>query len=491
MLSVVETFKEFRSILWGAKINVYTDHKNLTQRNLLSNRILLWRMVLEEFAPTFHYKPGSEQIVADTLSRHPMLPRRGEQGAVLSEESAQFEIAFTECFLNYPEDVNAFPVTFANLEQHQQTDQTIQDNPQYQNQVFHGTTLKCYVKEDKIKIVLPTSLVDETIAWYHHILGHCGQERLYRSISTHLYAPNIQDKIAKYVQSCDSCQRNKNPGVGVGHLAQRNEIGLPWEEVAVDSIGPWKVPIQGFGDLIVNAISMIDTCTNIMELKRQETKTTAEAALLFENEWLSRYPRPLRVIHDLGKEFAGASFQSTLIINGIKPCPTTVKNPQANDICERVHQTVANAIRAEILATPPVNVGSAIEMVDTILASASYAVRSTIHKTFGISPGAWAFGRDMLLPIPIVTDLATIRAKRQTLIDENLRKENLRRRFHDYQPGDEVLIRVKDPSKLDARQIGPFVIEQVHTNGTVTIARGPNVYERINVRRLHPYHRRI
>ena len=97
----------------------------------------------------------------------------------------------------------------------------------------------------------------------------------------------------------------------------------------------------------------------------------------------------------------------------------------------------------------------------------------------------------MLLPIPIVTDLATIRAKRQTLIDENLRKENLRLRFHDYQPGDEVLIRVKDPSKLEARQIGPFVIKQVHTNGTVTIARGPNVYERINVRRLHPYHRRI
>jgi hypothetical protein len=35
--------------------------------------------------------------------------------------------------------------------------------------------------------------------------------------------------------------------VGIaGHLAQRNEIGLPWEEVAVDSVvRPWKIPIQG------------------------------------------------------------------------------------------------------------------------------------------------------------------------------------------------------------------------------------------------------
>jgi hypothetical protein len=447
-------------------------------------------MLLEEFAPIFIYKPGSEQIVADTLSRHPMLPRREEQGAVMHPDSAQFESAFIECFLNYPDDVNASPLTFANLLQQQQLDQEIQNNPLYQDEIFHGTSLKCQVKDNVIRIVLPEALSQETVAWYHHVLGHCGQERLYRALSTHLYSPKIKDKIAEYVRTCDSCQRNKNPGVGIGHLAQRNEVGMPWEEVAVDSIGPWKVPIQGLGEITFNALSMIDTCTNIMELKRQESKTTEEAAMLFENEWLARYPRPLRVIHDLGGEFAGAYFQSTLVRNGILPRPTTVKNPQANAVCERVHQTIANAIRAEIRSTPPANVANAIEMVETIIASASYAVRSAPHKTFGISPGAWAFGRDMLLPIPILTDLAQIRAKRQTLIDENLRKENLRRRFHDYQPGDQVLIRVKDPSKLEARQIGPFTVEQVHTNGTLTISRGPNVFERINIRRIHPYHPR-
>jgi transposase InsO family protein len=49
----------------------------------------------------------------------------------------------------------------------------------------------------------------------------------------------------------------------------------------------------------------------------------------FENEWLSRYTRPLRCIHDQGTEFTSLSFQHILTINGIQDVRTTVVNPQA------------------------------------------------------------------------------------------------------------------------------------------------------------------
>jgi hypothetical protein len=41
LLAIVETLKEFNRILWGQRINVYTNHKNLTQDSLglTSNRV--------------------------------------------------------------------------------------------------------------------------------------------------------------------------------------------------------------------------------------------------------------------------------------------------------------------------------------------------------------------------------------------------------------------------------------------------------------------
>ncbi len=53
LLAIVETLKEFRGMLWGQVIKVYTDHKNLTRDvlGLTSDRVYHWQLLLEEFAP--------------------------------------------------------------------------------------------------------------------------------------------------------------------------------------------------------------------------------------------------------------------------------------------------------------------------------------------------------------------------------------------------------------------------------------------------------
>ena len=60
LLAIVETLKEFKGMLWGQRLNVYTDHKNLTRDGLglTSDRVTRWRILLEEYAPKIIYIKG-------------------------------------------------------------------------------------------------------------------------------------------------------------------------------------------------------------------------------------------------------------------------------------------------------------------------------------------------------------------------------------------------------------------------------------------------
>jgi hypothetical protein len=53
LLAIVETLKEFKGMLWGQDIEIYTDHKNLTRDalGLTSDRVYRWLLLLKEYAP--------------------------------------------------------------------------------------------------------------------------------------------------------------------------------------------------------------------------------------------------------------------------------------------------------------------------------------------------------------------------------------------------------------------------------------------------------
>jgi hypothetical protein len=55
LLSIIATFIEFHMMLFGARIMVYTDHKNLTFHNLTSQHAMHWHNFLDEYPPKFIY----------------------------------------------------------------------------------------------------------------------------------------------------------------------------------------------------------------------------------------------------------------------------------------------------------------------------------------------------------------------------------------------------------------------------------------------------
>ena len=200
--------------------------------------------------------------------------------------------------------------------------------------------------------------------------------------------------------------------------------------------------------------------------------------------WFSRYPRSQYIIYDNGSEFK-LHFETLCDSYGLKRKPTSDRNPQANAILERVHQTIMAMLRtAELDMTDTV---SESDIAD-FLTNAAWAVRSTYHTVLKTSPGAAIFGRDMLFDVPFLADWKKIGEYRHSQTDKNTAWENNTRIDWDYQPGDKVLIR-KDGilRKSESRyESDPWTITSVHTNGTIRVQRGTKS-ERLNIRRVCPY----
>ena len=358
MLCIIETLNKYCEILWGARIYVHTDHMNLTRQNISSPRIMTWRMVCKEFMPVFKFIKGNpDNIVADTLSRLPFLEKEKGYPPTIATSDGNTALLCEDLFINYPANLMNFPLESENIRQHQQQQPDIVSNNSYNDMVFYGTALKVFTCRGKTKIVLPTALINNAMNWYHHVLGHAGQERLYKSISQHMYCPGLQQRVSNYIRHCPSCQRYKNSGRGIGHLAPTmSSLGLPWEEVAIDSIGPWKIVLPPpHNTVTINAFTIIDTTTNILGIGRatQRNATGEEACDALDNMWLTRYPKPVQCIFDQGKTFLHADFGGHLVNLGIKPVSTSVVNPQANAILERSHDVIKTAMRNESHENPP------------------------------------------------------------------------------------------------------------------------------------------
>ena len=181
------------------------------------------------------------------------------------------------------------------------------------------------------------------------------------------------------VKSCDKCQRFKLTGKGYGMLPPREASLVPWQEIAVDLIGPWNISVNIA--LMLNALTIVDTVTNLVELICVSNKSAAHVGLQLENAWLSRYPQPRFIIHDPGPEFMGQGFQRVLDRHRIHGHLTTVKNPHANAICEHLHQTVTNILRPLLHIHPPQDINGANLIMDTALQTASYSACASIHHT--------------------------------------------------------------------------------------------------------------
>ena len=485
LLSIVETLKEFRNILLGQRIKVHTDHENLTYKTFNSERVMRWRLYIEEYSPDLQYIKGTHNVVADALSR-----------LDISEEplkdTTEAFLGLMDCFVKTKttKEIEDFqPLNYQQLQKAQQQDKTLMkfytdERTAYSNKEFHGGGKTTSLITYKDKIVIPARLQKHVIMWYHTTLCHPGINRTEETIGQHLWWPKMRDHITNYVKACPLCQKNKRRQKKYGLLPPKEAETTPWDKLCVDLIGPYKIRCEGAEDLICRCVTMIDPATGWFEIQQYDDKKSITVANIVEQEWFTRYPWPTQVTFDRGSEFIGQDFQDMIKNDyGVKPKPISVRNPQANAIVERVHQVIGNIIRTFELEN---NYIDEEDPWKGILSATAFAVRSTFHTTLRNTPGQLVFGRDMILNIKHEANWEYIKKRKQDLIEKNNQAENAKRTPHTYRVGDKVLIRRGTENKYETPYKGPYQITRVNENGTVRI-RVQNVEDTYNIRRITPY----
>jgi hypothetical protein len=221
-----------------------------------------------------------------------------------------YDSTVEQCHLNLPEDmVEDKPLNLENIKERQDHDEKLMQlmvqYPEWYNRktINNVDNILCYIKpggnKANWKIALPEGLIKPTIKWYHQVTGHPGSKRLYgqlqQSTIIEIYvrwltisAVTLAREINQMARDMDSCP-------------------ISFEDCSVDLIGPWTVQICG-RPYKLEALTVIDTVTNLVELARIEVKDLDFIIQKFAQCWLTHYPWPQCCIHDPGGEFTGQEF---------------------------------------------------------------------------------------------------------------------------------------------------------------------------------------
>jgi hypothetical protein len=111
--SVVATLREFQSMLLGAELHIYMDHKNFLNVGNSSEQQLCWISYVDKYGPTIHYIEGPRNVIVDTFSR---LSRKDVPSTLVGKKAAhvvsdsELESLYSslideeilQCFLNLP-----------------------------------------------------------------------------------------------------------------------------------------------------------------------------------------------------------------------------------------------------------------------------------------------------------------------------------------------------------------------------------------------------
>ena len=467
LLALVHCLRIFRPYIHGKRTIVRTDQKALRwllDQKTMSRRQYRWLDDIQSICPELQWIKGSENTIADALSRKSQEHEIGVQVNVIDTIANS---------LPFYDDVRS---------------KTQEDDPLREliKTVEKGKKSTRYSYHDGLlwyegnRLVIPKSLRLSLLQDNHDspTAGHPSRAITYDLLARHYHWPGMEKDVRKYIKSCEACQRFKDSTQRPGGLLQPLPIPeRPWASISMDFITHLPKTKKGFDAITV----FVDRLTKMVHLCPGKTTDNApEVATQFLNTIFVHHGLPAQIVSDRDTRFTGSFWKQLMTLLKVQVSMSTAFHPQTDGQTERMNRTVEQVLR--------IYVDYRQKNWDELLPLVEFAINNHSSSSTGSSPFFLNSGLHPLLPVHHGqhSDNPTALTSHQqldanlTLAKDLLRKAqdtqkhhaNLRRRDLEFSPDDMVLLdsehvtvdnqRNRPSKKLAAKYIGPYrVLERI------------------------------